>query len=91
MAIAFQPRGPGATDEVAARAGQKLVGALRDAGLSQVRLETLALKPAVVCGLGVNPSGEPKLAGRDARAIAARSNEARDTARLRRPPPAREP
>lgn len=37
--------------------GQKIATALRDAGFSQVRLETLELKPAVVCALGVNPSG----------------------------------
>jgi len=57
IAIAFQPRGPGATDE-AARKGEELAGALRDAGFSQLRLETLDLKPAVVCALGVSPSGE---------------------------------
>jgi len=59
IAIAFQPRGPGATDEAATRTGQQLVAALRDAGFSQMRLETLELKPAVVCALGVNPSSEP--------------------------------
>jgi SAM-dependent methyltransferase len=58
IAIAFQPRGPGATDEAATATGQELVAALRDAGFSQVRLETLRLKPAVVCVLGVNASGE---------------------------------
>jgi ubiquinone/menaquinone biosynthesis C-methylase UbiE len=58
IAIAFQPRGPGAADEVAAAKGQELVAALRDAGFSQVQLETLRLKPAVVCALGVNASGE---------------------------------
>jgi SAM-dependent methyltransferase len=58
VAIAFQPRGPGATDEAATATGQELVAALRDAGLSQVRLETLQLKPAVVCVLGVNAAGE---------------------------------
>lgn len=54
IALAFQPRGPDATDEAAATTGQELVAALRDAGFSQVRLETLELKPAVVCALGVN-------------------------------------
>jgi hypothetical protein len=39
------------------RRGHKLATALRDAGFSQVRLETLKLKPAVVCALGVNASG----------------------------------
>jgi ubiquinone/menaquinone biosynthesis C-methylase UbiE len=55
IAIAFQPRGPGATDETARATGEELVTALRDAGFAQVRLETLNLKPAVVCALGVNP------------------------------------
>jgi len=59
IAIAFQPRGPGATDETATTTGQQLVAALRDAGFSQIRLETLELNPAVVCALGVNPSREP--------------------------------
>jgi ubiquinone/menaquinone biosynthesis C-methylase UbiE len=59
IAIAFQPRGPGATDEAATTTGHQLVAALRDAGFSQMRLETLELKPAVVCALGVNPSAEP--------------------------------
>jgi SAM-dependent methyltransferase len=58
IAVAFQPRGPGATGEVAAAKGQELVAALRYAGFSRVRLETLELKPAVVCALGVNASGE---------------------------------
>jgi SAM-dependent methyltransferase len=54
IAIAFQPRGPGASDQAARTRGQKIATALRDAGFSQVRLETLELKPAVVCALGVN-------------------------------------
>jgi SAM-dependent methyltransferase len=57
VAIAFQPRGPGATDAAAAARGGEIAAALRDAGFSQVRLETLALKPAVVCALGVNEAG----------------------------------
>jgi SAM-dependent methyltransferase len=58
IAIAFQPRGPGATDEVATATGQELLAALRGAGFTQARLETLELKPAVVCALGVNAPGE---------------------------------
>ena len=54
IAIAFHPRGPGGTDEAATAMGQKLVVALRDAGFTQVRLETLELTPVVVCALGVN-------------------------------------
>jgi SAM-dependent methyltransferase len=54
IAIAFQPRGPGATDELATRTGVELAAALRDAGFSEVRVETLELEPAVVCALGIN-------------------------------------
>ena len=54
IAIAFQPRGPGACDQAARTLGQQIATALRVAGFSQVRLETLELKPAVVCALGVN-------------------------------------
>jgi SAM-dependent methyltransferase len=57
IAIAFQPRGPGATDEAATTRGHELATALCDAGFSHVRLETLKLKPAVVCALGVNAAG----------------------------------
>jgi ubiquinone/menaquinone biosynthesis C-methylase UbiE len=59
IALAFQPRGPGATDEAATAAGQDLLAALRSAGFWQVRLETLELKPAAVCALGVNSSEKP--------------------------------
>ena len=55
IAIAFQPRGPGATDDVATKTGLELAAALRDAGFSGVRLETLNLKPAVVCALAHAP------------------------------------
>jgi ubiquinone/menaquinone biosynthesis C-methylase UbiE len=57
IAIAFQPRGPGASDRAARTRGQQIAMALRDAGFSQVRLQTLKLKPAVVCALGINASG----------------------------------
>jgi SAM-dependent methyltransferase len=53
MAIAHQPRGRGASDETAAAKGRELEAALAQAGFSEVRLETMALKPAVVCALGV--------------------------------------
>jgi SAM-dependent methyltransferase len=55
IAVAHQPRGPGANDETAAAEGQNTAAALAQAGFSEVRLETMALKPAVVCALGVNP------------------------------------
>jgi SAM-dependent methyltransferase len=54
IAIAFQPRGPGATDEAAATTGRTIAAALGDARFSHVRLETLKLRPAVVCALGEN-------------------------------------
>ena len=54
IAVANQPRGPGATDETAAAKGRENSVALDRAGFSEVRLETLRLKPAVVCALGVN-------------------------------------
>jgi SAM-dependent methyltransferase len=55
IAIVFQPRAPGSTDETAARAGQEIAEHFATAGFTDVRVETLALKPtAVVCVLGVN-------------------------------------
>jgi len=55
IAVAHQPRGPGASDEAAAAKGREIESALAQAGFSELRLETLALKPAVVCALGENP------------------------------------
>jgi SAM-dependent methyltransferase len=52
IAIAHQPRGPGATDETSAANGREIAEALAGAGFSQVRIETLPVKPAVVCVLG---------------------------------------
>jgi SAM-dependent methyltransferase len=54
IALAHQPRGPGASDETAAATGRKTTANLGQAGFSEGRLETMALKPAVVCALGVN-------------------------------------
>ena len=54
IALAHQPRGPGVTDETSAAEARKWEAALLQAGFSDVRLETMALKPAVVCALGVN-------------------------------------
>jgi SAM-dependent methyltransferase len=58
IAIAHQPRCPGATDETSALRGQQIATHLAQAGFSDVRVETLKLKPAAVCVLGLNPSGE---------------------------------
>ena len=54
IAVAHQPRGPGASDETSAAWGREMEAALAQAGFSEVRLETMALKPKVVCALGVN-------------------------------------
>jgi hypothetical protein len=50
--LAHQPRAPGASDETSAAWGREMGAALALAGFSEVRLETMALKPAVVCALG---------------------------------------
>jgi SAM-dependent methyltransferase len=56
IAIAFQPRAPGSTDETAARAGDEIAGHFAAAGFADARVETLALEPtAVVCVLGLSP------------------------------------
>jgi len=57
IALAYQPRGPGATDETSAAKGREIAAAIIRAGFSEVRLETMRLKPAVVCALGVNGAG----------------------------------
>jgi hypothetical protein len=57
IAVAHQPRGPGATDETAAAKGREIAAALDRAGFSEVWLETMWLKPAVVCVVGVNGAG----------------------------------
>src|SRR5215208_4860948 len=54
IAVAHQPRGPRASDETSTAWGREWEAALAQAGFSEVRLETMALKPAVVCALGVN-------------------------------------
>src|SRR5262245_22416683 len=54
MAIVHQPRDPGATDVTATVRGQEIAAKLARAGFSDVRTETLGLKPAVVCVIGVN-------------------------------------
>jgi ubiquinone/menaquinone biosynthesis C-methylase UbiE len=57
IAVAHQPRGPGASDERSAAEGREIAATLERAGFSGLRLETLRLKPPVVCALGVNESG----------------------------------
>jgi predicted methyltransferase len=55
IAIAHQPRGPGATDAAAEARGEEIARALTRAGFSEVRVRTMRLKPAVVCAIGINP------------------------------------
>jgi ubiquinone/menaquinone biosynthesis C-methylase UbiE len=57
IALAHQPRGPGAGDEAAAAKGEKIEAALARAGFAEVRVETFHLTPAVACALGVNRAG----------------------------------
>lgn len=57
IAVAHQPRGPGAMEVASAAKGRKIAAALTRAGFSEVRVETLRLKPAVVCVLGENGAG----------------------------------
>ena len=54
IAVAHQPRGPGASDETSAAKGRQMAAELARAGFADVRVETLALKPVVVCALGFN-------------------------------------
>jgi SAM-dependent methyltransferase len=54
IAIASQPRCPGAAKETSERAAQQIETLLREAGFSGTRVETLPLDPPVVCVLGVN-------------------------------------
>ena len=52
VALVSQPRCPGATAETTIAAGCDLAAYLGEAGFSDLRSETLKLRPAVVCVLG---------------------------------------
>jgi len=54
IAIASQPRGPRATDDWSTSAAAEISAQLIEAGFSDVRHETLSLKPAVICVIGTN-------------------------------------
>jgi SAM-dependent methyltransferase len=55
IAIALQPRGPGASDQTADRAAVEISEQLTTAGFSDLQVETLDLRPTkVVCVLGTN-------------------------------------
>ncbi|MQA84629.1 MAG: methyltransferase domain-containing protein [Streptosporangiales bacterium] len=59
IALATQPRCPGATQDTTARAAQDLHDLLTQAGFTQIRAETLGLDPPVACVLATNPTDEP--------------------------------
>jgi ubiquinone/menaquinone biosynthesis C-methylase UbiE len=55
IAIATQPRCPGATKETSAQAAREIEKLLHQAGFSQTRVETLDLNPPVVCVIANGP------------------------------------
>lgn len=55
IALASQPRCPGATADTTVRAGEELRDLLLRAGFSEPRTETLALTPPVACVIATNP------------------------------------
>lgn len=57
IALASQPRCPGATAGTTARAAEELRDLVRQAGFSEPRTETLALTPPVVCVIATNVCG----------------------------------
>jgi SAM-dependent methyltransferase len=57
IAIASQPRSPGATAETTARAGREIHDLLDQAGFVAGRIETLQLTPPVAAVLAANPAG----------------------------------
>jgi ubiquinone/menaquinone biosynthesis C-methylase UbiE len=56
IALATQPRCPGATRATTVRAAQEFQDLLTQAGFTQVRTETLGLDPPVACVLAINPT-----------------------------------
>jgi SAM-dependent methyltransferase len=54
IALASQPRCPGAPADTSSKAGQEIETNLRAAGFSPTRVETLDLDPPVVCVLAVS-------------------------------------
>jgi SAM-dependent methyltransferase len=56
MAIASQPRCPGATADTSRSAAREIEGLLTDAGFAHLSTETLALNPPVVCVLAASPA-----------------------------------
>ena len=56
IAIASQPRCPGATADTSRGAAREIEDLLRDAGFSQVSTQTLPLSPPVICVLAASPA-----------------------------------
>jgi len=63
IAVATQPRCPGATRETSAQAAREIENLLHQAGFSQTRVETLGLNPPVVCVLASAAAGPPHRGG----------------------------
>lgn len=59
IAIASQPRCPGATAGTARSAAAEVENLLRSAGFTQLRTEILPLSPPVACVLAASPAGSP--------------------------------
>ena len=55
MAIASQPRCPGATADTSRSAADEVENLLRSAGFTQMSTETLPLSPPVICVLAAAP------------------------------------
>src|SRR6516225_3377949 len=56
IAIASQPRCPGATADTSRSAAREIENLLRDAGFTQMRTEILRLSPPVACVLAASPA-----------------------------------
>jgi SAM-dependent methyltransferase len=56
VAIASQPRCPGATADTSRSAAREIEDLLRDAGFTRMRTETLRLSPPVACVLATSPA-----------------------------------
>jgi SAM-dependent methyltransferase len=56
IAIASQPRCPGATAKTSSEAGEDIAMRLVEAGFSDIQVEALPLEPPVVCVLATNPA-----------------------------------
>jgi hypothetical protein len=60
IAIASQPRCPGATAGTSRSAADEVQDLLRSAGFTQMRTETLSLSPPVICVLAAAPGSDAK-------------------------------